>query len=55
MFDGLRHGMSAGATQGDVQHHYLIRGNESSDRHYKDQVPEGDKENICVGDSNTVD
>lgn len=40
MFDGMGHGMSAGAAQGEVQHHNLISGNESSDTHDKDQVPE---------------
>lgn len=57
MFDGMGHGVSAGAAQGEVQHHDLIRGNESSDRHNKDQVPEEDKEKICVReeDSNCVD
>lgn len=40
MFDGLGHSMSVGATQGEVQHHNLVSGNESSGTHSKDQVPE---------------
>ena len=44
MFDGMGHGVSAGAAQGEVQHHNLIRGNESGDRHDEDQVPEVEKE-----------
>lgn len=42
MFDGVGHGVSAGAAQGEVQHHNLIGSDESSDRHNKDQVPEED-------------
>lgn len=54
MFDGIRHGMSAGAAQGEVQHYNLIGGNESSDTHNKDQVPADDiREDLCwTGDSN---
>lgn len=48
MFDGMRHGVSAGAAQGEVQNHNLIGSDESSDRHDKDQVPEEDvRENVC--------
>lgn len=42
MFDGMGHGMSAWAAQGEVQHHNLISGNESRDAHNKDQVSEED-------------
>ncbi len=54
MFDGVGHGVSAGAAQGEVQHHNLIGSNESSDTHNKDQVPEEDiREDLCwTGDSN---
>lgn len=41
-FDGMGHGMSARAAQGEVQHHNLISGNESRDTHNKDQVSEED-------------
>lgn len=44
----MGHGMSAGAAQGEVQHHNLISSNESSDTHDKDQVPEEDIiHNMC--------
>ena len=39
MFDAVGHGVSAGAAQGEVQHHDLIGSNESSNTHDKDQVP----------------
>lgn len=49
MFDGLGHGMSIGATQGEVEHHNLIGGYESGDTHDKDQVPEdGEKRAVSV-------
>lgn len=40
VFDGLGHDMSTGTAQGEVEHHDLIGGYESGDRHDKDQVPE---------------
>lgn len=40
VFDGLGHDMSIGTAQGEVEHHDLIGGYESGDRHDKDQVPE---------------
>lgn len=43
VFDGLGHGMSTGATQGEVEHHNLIGSYESGDTHDKDQVPEEDE------------
>lgn len=40
--------MSAGASQGEIQHHNLIGGNERGDRHDEDQVPgEGRAEYLC--------
>lgn len=39
MLDGIRHGVSAGAAQGEVQHHNLICGYESGHTHDKDQIP----------------
>lgn len=41
MFDAVGHGVSAGAAQGDVQHHDLIGCDEGSDTHDEDQVPGG--------------
>lgn len=57
MFDGMGHGMSVGATQGEVQHHNLISSDESGDTHNKDQVPAEDiREDCCWrGDSSCVD
>lgn len=40
VFDGLGHDMTIGTAQGEVEHHDLIGGYESGDRHDKDQVPE---------------
>lgn len=48
MFDGMGHGVSAGAAQGEVKHYDLICGDESCDAHNKDQVPEEDvREDLC--------
>ncbi len=57
MFDGVGHGVSAGAAQGEVQHHNLISSNESCDTHHKDQIPEENiREDQCwKGHPNSMD
>lgn len=55
MFDAVGHGVSAWAAQGEVQHHNLIGGNEGSDTHDKDQVPEEDiRGDLCLTELGAV-
>lgn len=46
MLDLMRHGVSVGAAQGEVQHHNLVGSDECGDAHNEDDVP---KEDIIEG------